>query len=78
MAEDPTTDDADEASEPTLQHCFHCGRKAEINVEENPDWQCPHCQWFQKTVACPMCKQPVGVDFLPAEARPAAAKPRNR
>lgn len=73
-----TADDAEDTGEPTAQHCRHCGRKTEVNVEANPDWQCPHCGHFQKTVACPVCGQPVSTDVLPADQVPEPAKPRNR
>lgn len=83
MAEEPTAEDttttdegAADASEPTEHHCRHCGKKTDIDTGANPDWQCRFCGRFQNTVACPMCHQPVSVDVLPADAVPAAAKPR--
>lgn len=69
--------DSPETLAPTLStvKCRHCGakNKEKIDVAANPGWLCPKCDQFQDQVACPVCHQPVRIEFLPPEMQPASA-----
>lgn len=64
------SDTDDDAAALGTVNCRHCGAPKQLEAEGNPDWQCPVCELWQDTIACPVCHQPARISLLPAEVVP--------
>lgn len=68
----------EETVTPAAVNCRHCGAPHDLEPGADPDWQCPECERWQDTIACPTCHQPARISLLPKEAVPAAHAPKRR
>ncbi len=58
-------------------HCRHCGQPND-NAVAGGDWQCPSCEQYQDTMACPTCGNPARISLMPEDLVPAPHAPARR
>ena len=85
MTETPTSaeavdEQADQTSDPDAQatHCRHCGAPLDSAANSGAEIQCPNCERYQDTIACPTCRQPARISLLPEGSAPEPHAPTRR
>lgn len=59
-------------------HCRHCGQPLDMTADEAATAQCPACERYQNTVACPICNQAVDISLMPKDLVPEPHAPARR